>query len=103
MKQKLSMDDVDDQVKKITQEKVLEFLHADASRRNDEEMMWLMNQAKVGMAFTRDREMTQRIQQGQVLRVINLVSTDKEEILDYIQMSVPEINIVKRLEKKAED
>jgi len=87
-------------IERLTQERVLQFMEADPSRTDTETFNGIMNQAKIGMIFLRDREMTKRIQQGQVIRVINLVSGDKAEIMDYIQSSLPEINIIKKIENK---
>lgn len=84
-------ENIDDEIRTKTDLKVKEFIDIDPSKIDGETFSNIMNQAKMGMTFVRDREMMKRITNGQGIRVFNLVSTDKEELKGYIKSTMPKL------------
>lgn len=80
-------------LKEMTESKVREFLSLDPETIPDASFQKLMNQCKVGMIWNREVELSKRIGQAQIIRVVNLISENKEEIRGYIENAIPEIQI----------
>lgn len=80
-------------IQKLMENRVMEFLESDPKTIDTEVFNKMMNQSKIGMAYVRDRELMKRINSGQVIRVINLITTDPSEKQRYIERSMPELQI----------
>ena len=79
------------EIRKITDDKVLEFMKTNPDKIEQDTYNNMLQQVKVGMIFVRDREIMKRISQGQNIKVFNLISTDKEQLHRYVEISMPEI------------
>lgn len=86
---------IEENINKLTLEKVEAFMKRDASKVEKEEFGKCLDQAKLGMTFVRDREIMKRVSAGQTIRVINLVAVDSEERKNYIKASMPEMQLLK--------
>ena len=82
---------VDDEIKTMTERKVMSFMKANPGTVDQNKFDNMKEQVKAGMNFVRDREISKRISQSQHIRVYNLVSTDKDQLHRYIQISMPEV------------
>ncbi len=91
MEQKEILNEREIEIREITDKKVLEFMKLNPDKVELDSFRAKLEQAKLGMVFTRDREMMKRISQGQQIRVFNLISTDKAEMQRYIEVSMPEV------------
>jgi hypothetical protein len=80
----------DEAISQLTRERVRELLEADVDKIKPESFMARLNQAKIGMIYTRDREIMKRVNSGQMIRVITLISDNKEVRKDYITATMPE-------------
>lgn len=87
---------IEENINRLTLEKVEGFMKRDASKIDKEEFGKCLDQAKLGMAFVRDREIMKRVSTGQTIRVINLVAVDSDERKKYIEASMPEIPLLKQ-------
>lgn len=72
----------------MTEKQVRDLFSANLNTVNDERWNKMTERAKIGMAFVRDREIMRRIEQSQTIRVVNLFSSDKDEMKDLIQKNV---------------
>ncbi len=88
---------VKEDIEKLTEQRILEALKFDRLETPEDERNFQakLMQGKLGMTYTRDREIMKRIQNGQALRVITLVSSDSEERKEYIKASMPHMLIEK--------
>ena len=73
-------------VKELMQVNLEESGHFDKDRFNAR-----MSQAKLGMTYVRDREQTKRIEQGQTLRAITLITKNDKLREEYIKKSMPKL------------
>ena len=46
------------------------------------------------MVFLRDREISKRIENGQYIRVIALISNDKDERKKYMEITMPNVKLL---------
>jgi len=51
------------------------------------------------MTFQRDREISARIESGQYIRVITLIANDKDERKRYMEITMPNIKLLKGKEE----
>lgn len=87
-----------DEMKDLTDKRVRELMIADPAAIDSDTFRNMLDQAKIGMTYIRDREMMKRIQQGQIIRVVSFISQNQEERAEYIKVSMP--NLVPELEHK---
>jgi len=82
-----------DKIKDLTDRRVAELLEEDVSAKdfNKDTFDSKLAQAKLGMAYLRDREITERIHNGQVIRIIGFISTDVKEREEYVRLSMPQL------------
>lgn len=83
------LDRIGKRIKDLTDKRVLEFLSMTVNTKNVAQFHAKMDQAKLGLLAIREREVARRIQNGQSLRVISMISTDTEERREYIEVSMP--------------
>jgi len=89
--------DTKQQIKDFTEKVVLDVLTLDADKVDNDVFERKIQQAKIGMSFQRDREVSDRIEKGQYIRVVTLISTDRDERKQYMELTMPSIKL---LEKK---
>jgi hypothetical protein len=87
-----------DDMKELTDKRVRELLEANPADIDTDTFRNMLDQAKIGMVYIRDREMMKRIQQGQIIRVVSFISQDTEERKRYIEISMPQL--VPQIEQK---
>lgn len=90
MKQEVKPLTDDEAISRLTRERVKELLEADVNKIKPEIFMSRLNQAKIGMIYTRDREIMKRVNSGQMIRVITLISDNNEVRREYISAAMPE-------------
>lgn len=56
----------------------------------DEFMMSLLRAKQLGV-FLRDREMSRRIESGQIIRIATVITNDVEERKQYIELAMPQV------------
>lgn len=82
--------DEDRYIKDLTNRRVKELLEIDATIVKPEEFDIRLQQAKIGMIYVRDREIMKRVNSGQMIRVITLITQDPATRKDYITAAMPE-------------
>ena len=80
-------------IQTLMENRIIEFLECDPKTIDTEVFNKMMAQSKIGMAYVRDREIMKRVNNGQIIRVINLITSDPRERQRYIMRSMPEIGI----------
>lgn len=83
----------------IIEQKALEIMQEPIREDNLKTFYAKLNQAKFGMSWKRDREMMQRINTGQDIRVITLISKDPQQRQEYIEMTMPRFKLLEEKEK----
>ena|SRR3990167_9098903 len=56
----------------------------------DDFMKELLRARQLGM-FLRDREMSRRIESGQIIRIATVITDDKEQRRQYMEISMPQV------------
>jgi hypothetical protein len=79
-----------DDMKDLTDKRVRELLELNPSDVDTDTFRNMLDQAKIGMVYIRDREMMKRIQQGQIIRVVSFISQDMEERKKYVEITMPQ-------------
>lgn len=90
---------IKDYMKELADKRVKELLEANPADIDSEIFRNMLDQAKVGMTYIRDREMMKRIEQGQIIRVVSFISQDNVERKRYMEISMPQL--MPQLERKA--
>ncbi len=88
---KNSKEQTADEIQILTDQRVKEILECEPETTKKEFFYMKLNQAKLGMVYIRDREIMKRINSGQMIRVINFITSDEKERKAYIQASMPEL------------
>jgi thymidylate synthase len=81
-------------VEELTENKVKEVLEYETEVMTEQKARTFaakVQQAKIGMTFNRDRNQNKRIEQGQILRIITMITTDPKEREKYIKSSMPKL------------
>jgi len=87
---KLKIDETENKLKDLAIKRNIELGEMDLKDMDrDEFTKELLRARQLGM-FLRDREMSRRIESGQQIRIINLISTDTEQRKQYIEMTMPQ-------------
>ena len=90
----MKKNDINKQIKAMTEAVVLEVLKLNPKTTPDTIFDKKVQQAKIGMIFLRDREISDRIHNGQYIRVITLISDDKDERKRYMEITMPNIKLL---------
>ena len=99
MKTKNTIEDADDvKIDALTKSKILELMEEKPQVENERVFYMKLKQAQLGMVYKRDREIMKRVSQGQVIRVVNLISANPQEREKYIRASMPEIALLPNIE-----
>lgn len=80
-----------DYMKELADKRVKELLEVNPETVDQDTFQNMLNQAKVGMFYIRDREMMKRIEQGQIIRVVGFVTDDVVERKKYIEITMPKL------------
>ena len=89
-----------DKIEKLVEEKMYTFLSHDPSKVEKDIFYMEATQIKLGMNYQRDRAIMKRVNSGQMIRMITLVSSNPVEMKKYLEVSVPEFSAVKQIEGK---
>lgn len=89
-----------DEMRGLMDQRVRDILLCDPENMKKDIFYMRLDQAKLGMAYIRDREVMKRISAGQTLRVVNLIASNTEERQRYIKASMPEFSVVEMIEGK---
>lgn len=84
-------------IKEKTEQLIIEMLDSDFEKTDRDEFEMKLQATRTAMVHLRDREMMKRISQGQNLRIFNLISTNPEQLREYIEVSMP--NTIPELSK----
>jgi len=86
-------ENVTSSIEALTELRVKELLQKDFNEGHfDKERTEIqIKQAKIGMTYVRDREQSKRIEQGQMLRAITLITQDDKLRAEYIKRSLPKL------------
>lgn len=88
---KLKIDETEKKLKDLAITRNIELGEMDLKDMDrDEFTKELLRARQLGM-FLRDRELSRRIESGQQIRIINLISTDTEQRKQYIEMTMPQV------------
>lgn len=82
-----------DYMKDLVDTRVKQLLEASPEKIDSDTFRNMLDQAKVGMVYIRDREMMKRIEQGQMIRVVSFITHDEGERRKYIQATMPQITL----------
>jgi len=77
----------------IVEDRVRDMLQCNPEDVNKDIFYMKLSQTKLGMTYIRDREIMKRVNSGQMIRVVNLISTSAEERAKYIKASMPEVHL----------
>lgn len=91
-KEKEKQKDVIADIQTLTDQCVKDMLNCKPESVKKEIFYMKLNQAKLGMVYIRDREIMKRINSGQMIRVIQFISSDAKERENYIKASIPELS-----------
>jgi len=91
--------EINQQIKEKTEKIILDVLNLDVEKTKSEIFDKKIQQAKIGMTFQRDREISARIESGQYIRVITLIANDKDERKRYMEITMPNIKLLKGKEE----
>jgi len=81
-----------DEIKTLVDSRVRELLLCEPEAVKKEVFYMRLNQAKLGMTYVHDREVMKRINSGQMIRVINFITSNPKEREGYIRASMPEVH-----------
>lgn len=81
-------------IDELIDQKVYTILESEPDETNLKLFYARLNQAKLGMAYKRDRELMKRVSSGQVIRIIGLIAESPEEKKKYILASMPEVKML---------
>lgn len=81
-------------IRQKTEKIVLDVLELNPKLTPDNIFEKKTQQAKIGMVFLRDREISKRIENGQYIRVIALISNDKDERKKYMEITMPNVKLL---------
>jgi len=86
-------ENIETSISGLTELRVKTFLQKDYNEGHfDKERADIqLKQAKLGMTYVRDREQSKRIEQGQTLRAITLITKDDKLREEYIKKSMPKL------------
>jgi len=83
-----------DEIRDLMDKKVKEVLLCDPEKMKRDIFYMKLDQAKLGMVYTRDRELMKRVNSGQMIRMINVITTDPVEKRRYLEATNPELSVV---------
>lgn len=99
MKQKTTIEDADDKkIDELVRTRARELMELKPSEDTERVFYMKLKQAQFGSTYRRDREIMKRVMQGQVIRVVGMISNNPEEREKYIRASMPEIALTPLLE-----
>ena len=87
-----------DEIRDLMDEKVKSILLCDPEKMKRDIFYMKLDQAKLGMVYTRDRELMKRVNSGQMIRVVNLITTSPVERKAYLEATMPELSVVDQIE-----
>lgn len=99
-KNNVNKNDAIDEIRTLMDEKVKSILLCEPEKMKKEIFYMKLNQAKLGMVYTRDRELMKRVNSGQMIRVVNLIATSPIEKKAYLTATMPELSVVDQIEGK---
>lgn len=87
-----------EELKDLVGKKVLEVLQADPEKEgfNEKAFNVRLQQAKIGMQYQANLEISKRIEKSQFIRIVQFVSKDSEERKQYIELAMPKMLPVRR-------
>jgi hypothetical protein len=88
----------EDEMRNLMDQRVKDILMCDPELIKKDIFYMKLDQAKLGMAYIRDREIMKRISSSQTLRVVNLISSNAVERQKYIKASMSELSVVQLIE-----
>ena len=89
--QKTRKEEKPDDIRSLTDNKVRDILKCKPEDIDKNIFYMKLNQAKLGMVYIRDREIMKRVGNGQMIRVINFITSNEEEKASYIKATMPEL------------
>lgn len=92
--------DVIDEIRTLMDKKVREILLCEPEDMKRDIFYMKLDQAKLGMVYTRDREIMKRVNSGQMIRVVNLIATSPVEKKAYLEATMPELSVVDQIQGK---
>lgn len=81
----------DGDIRTLTDNKVRDILKCEPENVDKNIFYMKLNQAKLGMVYIRDREIMKRVGNGQMIRVINFITSNEDEKASYIKATMPEL------------
>lgn len=77
----------------LVDQRMLEMLECKPEKMKKDIFYMKLSQAKLGMTYIRDREIMKRVNSGQMIRIVNLITSNPEERANYIKASMPEMTL----------
>jgi len=86
------------EIENLVEEKVKELLLCDPNEIEKDIFYMRATQTKIGMTYSRDRAIMKRVSSGQMIRMINFITTDPSEKKAYLSATIPEFSVVSQIE-----
>ena len=83
------MDKKEQYIKEKTEDLIIDMLDTKFENADRDEFEMKLQATRTAMVHLRDREMMRRINQGQQIRVFNIIANTPEERKQYIELSMP--------------
>lgn len=94
MKNKKKENDV---MQRLTDKKVLDLLQTDVHKVKPDIFSMLLQQARLGMLYQRDKDLSKRLKTSHAIRVITLVAQDTPQRREMIDYFAPEYSYPRQL------
>lgn len=98
MERKKEKKNADDEIENLVEEKVKELLLCDPNEIEKDIFYMKATQTKIGMTYSRDKAIMKRVSSGQMIRMINFITTDPSEKKAYLTATIPEFSVVNQIE-----
>lgn len=90
----IDVDEVDQEIDGLVKKKTLEFLKIDPTHIRRDMFHAKLQQVRVGMEYKRDREKARIANNGQVIQLIKLLTSNESERRKYISRSMPGVKLI---------
>jgi len=85
---------LDVEIDNLVNKRVLEILKMKPEKTKKDIFYMMLDQAKLGMSYKRDREVMKRVSSGHMIQMINVIATDPAEKKAYLEATHPELSLI---------